>query len=178
MSNSFAYADWITMESLRILLNKCQISQFFNTEYNKEYQQAFPVGETVRVKYPQRYTVRSGIGYQPQAIDRKYTTVTLDQIFGIDFEWDSAEKAINMERGDEMLNRRIVYANRGKRTPSVTTPHAQMGVLVNAGLARYERDLGEAGGYVIEPKGREWLAKLRAAKCLPKAKLKTGGCKA
>lgn len=98
---------------------------------------------------------------------------------GLHIPWvglSAVEVLERMERGEEMLNRRVQYANHGKRTPSVTTPHAQMGVLVNAGLARYERDLGEAGGYVIEPKGCEWLVKLRAAKLITKAKVTTGGC--
>lgn len=90
---------------------------------------------------------------------------------GLHIAWvgqGAVEVLVRMERGEEMLNRRVQYASHGKRTPSVTTPHAQMGVLVNAGLARYERDLGEAGGYVIEPKGREWLMKLRAARLVTK----------
>lgn len=91
------------MESLRILINKAQVAPFFNTEYNKEFTREFAVGETVRVKLPQRFLVRDGLGYSPQPIDRKYTTVTVDQIFGIDFEWDSVEKALRMERSMDSI---------------------------------------------------------------------------
>jgi len=105
MPNTFLTADWITMESLRILLNKTQISQFFNTDMNREFEREFAVGETVRVKLPQRFLIRDGLGYTPQALDRKYTTVSLDQIFGVDFEWDSYEKAVSMERGESALKR-------------------------------------------------------------------------
>jgi hypothetical protein len=108
MPNLFAFADWITMESLRILLNKAQIAPFFNTKYNKEFTREFAVGETVRVKLPQRFTIRDGLGYTPQSLERKYTTVTMDQIFGIDFEWDSAEKALKMERGEDAIRREYI----------------------------------------------------------------------
>lgn len=74
-----------------------------NTDYNKEYTREFAVGETVRVKYPQRFKTRTGIGYNPQALDRRFTTVTVDQIFGVDFEWDSVEKALKMERGEDAI---------------------------------------------------------------------------
>lgn len=99
MANSFNYADWLSMTSLRRLLNKIECCEFANTDYNEEFTKDFAVGETVRVNYPQRFTIRDGMGYSPQAINRINTTVTCDQFFGVDFDWDSAEKALKMERG-------------------------------------------------------------------------------
>lgn len=108
MANSFLTTDWLTMESLRILKNKLQVAQFANTDYNKEFTREFAVGDTVRVKLPQRFLIRDGLGYQPQAINRLNTTVTCDQIFGVDFEWDSAEQALKMERGAEAVKREYI----------------------------------------------------------------------
>lgn len=108
MANSFQFVDWLTMESLRILVNSIQVAQWMNTDYNREYEQEFPVGETVRVKLPQRYTIRNGLGYNPQALDRRSTFVTVDQIFGVDFDWDSIEKALKMERGEEAIKREYI----------------------------------------------------------------------
>lgn len=108
MANSFQFVDWLTMESLRILVNSIQVAQWMNTDYNKEYEQEFPVGETVRVKLPQRYTIRNGLGYNPQALDRRSTFVTVDQIFGVDFDWDSIEKALKMERGEDAIKREYI----------------------------------------------------------------------
>jgi hypothetical protein len=105
MPNVFKFADWITMESLRILLNDLHITGMMNTDYNKEFTKEFAVGDTVRVKLPQRFTIRDGIGYTPQALDRQHTTVTVDQLFGIDFDWDSVEQALKMERGDAAIRR-------------------------------------------------------------------------
>ena len=96
------------MESLRTLLNQLVVAENFNTDYNKEFDREFAVGETVRVKLPQRFTIRDGLGYTPQALNRIYTTVTCDQIFGVDFEWDSAEKALRMERGMEAIKREYI----------------------------------------------------------------------
>lgn len=104
MPNTFVYTDWLAMEALRHLTNKLEVAQFFNTSYNSEFKKDFPVGETVRIPLPWRAQVRSGLGYNPQSIERITTTVTVDQIFGIDFEWDSAEKALEMERGQERIS--------------------------------------------------------------------------
>lgn len=85
------------MESLRILLNKLEISPFFNTDYNKEFTKEFKVGDTVEVRYPQRFLIRNGQGYSAQGLQDRYTTVSCDQQFGIDFDWTSAEQALNLE---------------------------------------------------------------------------------
>lgn len=108
MPNTHQFVDWLTMESLRILLNKVQIAPFFNTSYNKEFQREFAVGEEVRVKMPHRFTIREGLGYNPQALSRQYTTVTVDQLFGVDFEWDSVEKALKMERSEADIRKEYI----------------------------------------------------------------------
>lgn len=108
MANQFKFADWITLESLRILKNKLVMPQFMNTEYGAEFTKNYAIGETLRVKLPQRFTVRDGLGYSPQAINRINTTITVNQIFGVDFEWDSAEKALEMERGEDAVRREYV----------------------------------------------------------------------
>lgn len=96
------------MESLRTLLNSLVVAEHFNTDYNKEFKQAFAVGDTVRVKLPQRYLIRDGLGYTPQPINRKYTTVAVDQVFGIDFDWDSVEAALKAERGEAAIKREYI----------------------------------------------------------------------
>jgi len=96
------------MESLRLLTNKLQVAQFFNTSYNKEFTKDFPVGTTVRIPYPQRFTIRDGLGYQPQPINATHTTVVCDQIFGVDFEWDSAEAALKLVRGREKISEMLL----------------------------------------------------------------------
>lgn len=105
MSNVFQFVDWLSMEGLRLLLNKLEVSQGFNTDYNSEFTKDFAVGETVRVPLPQQWTIRNGLGYNPQAVNRVYTTVTCDQIFGVDFEWDSAQAALEVERGMERIKK-------------------------------------------------------------------------
>ncbi len=105
MANNFQFVDWLSMEGLRLLTNKLEVSQGFNTDYNDEYTKEFAVGETVRVKLPQQFTSRDGLGYNPQAINRLTTDITVDQIHGVDFEWDSAQAALQVERGMERIKK-------------------------------------------------------------------------
>jgi hypothetical protein len=108
MPNNFVKADWVTMESLRRLINKLEVASYFNSSFSREFTQSFPVGETVQIKLPQRYLIRDGMAYNPQPIDRKTTQVKMDQVFGVDFDWDSVDKALNMERGQSIVREEYI----------------------------------------------------------------------
>jgi hypothetical protein len=108
MPNTFEYADWLAMECLDLLENKRAVSQFFNTDYSKEFKLSYPVGDTIRVPYPQRFTVARGLPYQPQAINRQHATISFLDPFQISFDWDSAEQALKAPRGREKVSREIL----------------------------------------------------------------------
>jgi P22 coat protein - gene protein 5 len=107
-ANQFVFTNWVSMEALRLLINKLEVAQFFNTEYNKEFDKEFPVGATVQVKLPQRFLIRTGLGYVPQPINRLAVTVNCNLIKGVDFEWDSIEKALEMERSKEEISKQYI----------------------------------------------------------------------
>lgn len=108
LTNSFEVVDWMMQESLDLLVNKPAIASMFNTMVQKEFEHDFAPGETVRVKYPQEYLIRDGLGYTAQGLNRRHTTVSCNQIFGIDFDWDSFEQALKMERGRELISREYI----------------------------------------------------------------------
>lgn len=103
MPNTFAFPNWVSLEPLRLLINKLEVASVFNTEWQKEFEQDFPIGSVTQVKIPQKFITRDGLGYTPQAINRLTTTINCNQILGLDFEWDSFEKALNMERSKEEI---------------------------------------------------------------------------
>jgi coat protein Gp5 len=108
MPNTFEYADWLAMESLDLLMNKLSVSQFFNTDYSKEFKQKFPIGDGLRIPYPQRFTIRQGLPYNPQTINRLHANIDFEEPFGIDFEWDSAEAALKAPRGKAKISKDIL----------------------------------------------------------------------
>ena len=105
MANVFKVTDWLVMDTLRILKNKRMLSQYFNTDDKDDFGKAFPVGATIRKKFPQRFTSVDGLPYQPQAINRRETTITIDQNVQVSFEWDSFEQALKLERGEALLRK-------------------------------------------------------------------------
>jgi len=105
MPSAYNFADWVTMEGLRMLLNDLTIAEHFNTDFNSKFTKSFPVGETVRVPLPQRFNITDGVGYQPQSLDRPVTSITVNQVFGVHFDTESVDRALKMERGREMFKR-------------------------------------------------------------------------
>jgi hypothetical protein len=103
LPNNFLNVNWISMRILWYLQNMLEVASVFNTEWESEFGKNFAVGSSVQVKLPQRWLVTDGLGYQPQGINRLATTINLDQIFGIHFEWDSYERLVKMERSQEEL---------------------------------------------------------------------------
>jgi hypothetical protein len=91
------------MKVLQLLLNSLTVAEYFNTNYQKDFTQDFAIGAQVTVKFPQKFLVRDGLTYSPQGLNRISTTVSLDEPFGIDFEFDDYERAVKMERSKAEL---------------------------------------------------------------------------
>ena len=106
--NQYEVADWITMESLRLLTNSLEICPYFNQSYSKDYTKEFQIGQTERIRLPKWFIPTSGMGYQPQPIIARYTTVTMDQTANVHFEWDSIEQALKMPRGEDRIREDIL----------------------------------------------------------------------
>lgn len=103
MANEFLNSSWVSMEILRLLLNKLVVAEYFNRSWEKDFDKEFAPGSSITVKFPWRPKAVDGMGYQPQAISRLSTTISLDQWIQIAFEWDDYERAVKLERSEEEL---------------------------------------------------------------------------
>lgn len=103
MANQFLNTQWVSMEILRLLLNKLTVAEYFNRSWEKDFKKEFAPGSQITVKFPQRFTVTEGMGYAPQAINRHSTTVSLDTWIQASFEWDDYEAAVKLERSESEL---------------------------------------------------------------------------
>ncbi len=103
MANNFLNSQWVSMKVLRLLLNKLVVAEYFNRSWEKDFHKEFAPGSMITVKFPQRFTVSDGLGYQPQGINRLQTPISLDQWMQVAFEWDDYEAAVKVERSEEEL---------------------------------------------------------------------------
>lgn len=92
------------MKGLDLLTNELAVGAAFSNEYADEFAKKYAIGQTLTVPLSQRYTVqRNDMTYNPQAFDRPTTTITVAQTATIPLEWESIEKALDMERGEERV---------------------------------------------------------------------------
>ena len=84
---SYVFSDWVAPECLRLLTNMLAMTGYANWEYEKEFDREFAVGESVRVKYPQLFTVTDGQTYSPHPlIQRDRGVDAVDGLRGIGVE--------------------------------------------------------------------------------------------
>lgn len=98
MANAFRTIEdagkWVAAKSLYLLESKRSVSQFFNTDYSREFKLSYPVGKSIEVPYPMQWSIRNGLEANPQAISRRHATISIGEPFGIDWEMDSLEKVL------------------------------------------------------------------------------------
>ena len=104
MANNFAVTNWVSMKILWFLKNSLEVAAMFNSDWEDEFKKKFPVGSQAQIKLPQEWLVTTGLAYQEQGIQRRVTTINLDQIKGVHFGYDSYEKLIKMERSEKELD--------------------------------------------------------------------------
>lgn len=102
-TNTFTNTSWVSMEILRLLLNKLVVAEYFNRSWEKDFKKEFAPGSSITVKFPQRMLTSDTMGYAPQGVNRISTTVSLDQWIQCAFEWDDYEAAVKLERSEEEL---------------------------------------------------------------------------
>lgn len=91
------------MKILRLLVNMLVVNEKFNRKWQGDFEKEFAPGASIQVKFPQQWNVTDGMGYNPQAVNRLSTSVSLDQWLQIGFEWDDYEVAVKLERSEQEL---------------------------------------------------------------------------
>jgi hypothetical protein len=102
-TNNFTNTSWVSLEILRLLVNKLVCTEYFNRSWEKDFNKEFAPGSSIQIKFPQRFLTVDGMGYAPQGISRISTTVSLDTWIQVPFEWDDYERAVKLERSEQEL---------------------------------------------------------------------------
>lgn len=104
--SSFNKAQYVAMKGTDMLANSLALGAYYSSEYSSEYAQKYAIGSHLTVPMSQRYTVqRNDMTYNPQAFDRPVTGIDVDQTATVPMEWESIEKALDMERGEERVEK-------------------------------------------------------------------------
>jgi hypothetical protein len=97
-TNTILTRDEITREAIRILHNKLAFVKKIDRSYDKEFaRDGAKIGDSLRVRKPAQFTVRSGKAISAQNYNEEYVTLTLDNQKGVDLSFDSKELTLSLD---------------------------------------------------------------------------------
>lgn len=107
MSNTTLTADIIAKEAVSILENDCVMGKLVYRGYESEFDNnvnGYKVGETVSIRRPTDFTVRTGATATAQDVVEGKIPVTVDLQRGVDFKFTSQD--LTLQIGD--LSERVI----------------------------------------------------------------------
>jgi hypothetical protein len=112
MANSILTIDVIAKEALMILDNELAAAKAVHRGLEKEFGNAmngYEAGDTVSIKRPTDFTVRSGATASAQDVTEGKVSLTVDQQKGVDFAFTSAELSLDIrELSDRVIKPAMV----------------------------------------------------------------------
>lgn len=102
-TNVFQNTDLITNEFLFQLVNACRFFPALNKDYADRFTDRMRVGESIKVRKPPIYGVRTGETFTEQDIEDQYCTMTVLDTKGVDLEVTNREQMFNFTSLQEQV---------------------------------------------------------------------------
>ncbi len=111
MPGSHVIWSKVSANIVELAKNKLLIAKGFRTkgsQFDKDFNEGPPGGNTVTVKKPFRSVIREGWQWNGQNVNRQSTTITADQVFGADLNLDPDEQALYAERSWPEFRKNVI----------------------------------------------------------------------
>lgn len=110
MANNLLTTDEITLESLDVFENTLVALKSCSRKHQSAFgQKGAKIGDTLRIRKPAQFTVRSGQTWQGQNIEEQYDTLVIAYQKGVDFSMSSTERKMDLNSlSDQVLKPAIV----------------------------------------------------------------------
>lgn len=132
MANTLLTTDQITREALRIFKNNLVLTRTVNRQYDDRFaNEGAQIGDTLRIRLPDRMLVTDGAVLQAQAVNQQWTTLQVSTQKHIGLDFTSAEMTMKLENFSDLILK-----------PRV----AQLAATVDADLANCYRYFGQSVG--------------------------------
>lgn len=98
MSNSLLTINMITREAVRLWVNTNSFLQHIDTQYDDQFAiTGAKIGQSLRIRLPNDYTVRTGPVAQIQDTNETNVTLALATQKGVDVSFNSAERTMSLD---------------------------------------------------------------------------------
>lgn len=100
MANTTLTADIVAKEALAILENELGVINRLHRAHEEEFSQnvnGYKVGDTISIRRPADFTIRTGATLSTQDVIEGKTTLVIDQQCGVDFQFSSTDLTLKIE---------------------------------------------------------------------------------
>lgn len=98
MANTILTPTAVTREALRILHQKCNFIGNVNRQYDDSFAKSgAKIGDSLKIRLPNQYTVRSGATLSAQDVTETSTTLQVATQKGVDVNFTSAELTMSLD---------------------------------------------------------------------------------
>ena len=181
-TNLWQNTSWVTNEFLDNLLNELQFITGCNTDYGNRFTMDMKIGESVKVRKPQVYAVRTGETFSGQAVNDQFSTITVQDTVGVDVEIPNRELMFNKtslieqviqpaaatlandieQKAIELATKRVanVVGTPGTTPSSLETYNTARAIMFEAGAPKAGQDrliINAAMGVKTQTAGTAWF---------------------
>lgn len=104
MSNTILTLDMITLEALDLFLNSNALIKSVNRQYQSEFARTgAKIGETLRIRLPADFTVRTGPTAAIQGLNQVNTALTVASQAGVDLAFTSVEQTMELDEFSDLI---------------------------------------------------------------------------
>lgn len=98
MANAILTIDMITRAAVSLFKNSNMFIQNIDTQYDDQFAvDGAKIGDSLRIRLPNDYTVRTGTALQPQDTAEQYTSLSLATQKGVDVSFSTAERTMKLD---------------------------------------------------------------------------------
>ena len=150
MANALLTIDMITREAVRLFRNSNWFLRTIGRQFDEEFGRAgAKIGQQLRIRLPNDYTLRTGPTAVPQGTNEQNTTLVLATQMGVDVSFSSAERALSL---DDYSQRILAPA------VNVLAGGVATAVMLNIEQASNLVQNTDTAGAMISPTAGTWLA--------------------
>lgn len=109
-TNSPAYiSGYVVKEATKAFMNSRLFSGFVRSEYRSDFEErGAKKGDTIFVRRPAQFRVRTGAGMEIQDVHEDKVPVTLPEQKGVDFQFSARELTLDIDKGGNEYSKRWI----------------------------------------------------------------------
>ena len=98
MANTYKFIDMVAREALSELHEQCELLNTVDRQYDESFAKTgAKIGDTLRVRKPNEFLLRSGNAMSISPIVEETQTITISNLKGVDMEFNHVDLALKTD---------------------------------------------------------------------------------